>query len=99
MLLTLENLPLKKEEKQEKIVRWNLAKEGGWKDYGKESEEATEKLARVVEDKSISIEEAKTIFDKIHKHIKYKAFGKVTIGLNKEDKKEKERNRYDGGDT
>ena len=70
VLLTLENLPLRKEEKQEKIVRWNLAKEGGWKDYRKESEEVTEKLARVVKDKSISIEEAKKKFDKIHDHIK-----------------------------
>ena len=26
VLLTLENLPLEKEEKKEKIVRWNLAK-------------------------------------------------------------------------
>ena len=35
LILTLENLPLEKEEKQEKIVRWNLTKEGGWDKYRK----------------------------------------------------------------
>ena len=79
VVLTLNNLPLAKEEREEKVVRWNLAREGGWEEYKRESEKVKEKLARVVENKEISIEEAKKQFDKVHNKVKYKAFGKVTI--------------------
>ena len=33
LLLTMKNLPRKKETKQKKIKMWNLAKENGWKIY------------------------------------------------------------------
>ena len=95
LILTLENLPLEKEEKQEKIVRWNLTKEGGWDKYRKECEEVKEKLERAVEDKNISIEAAKKKFDQIHNRVKYKAFGKVTLGQKKKEKNYKEIECFD----
>ena len=85
VVLTLNNLPLAKEEREEKVIRWNLAKEGGWEEYKRESENVKERLARVVENKEISIEEAKKQFDKVHDKVKYKAFGKVTINQKKID--------------
>ena len=59
VLLTLKNLPLEKEKKEEKLVRWNLAKDGGWDDYKIESDKVKDKLLEVVHNKNISIEEAK----------------------------------------
>ena len=51
VLLTLKNLPLAKEKKEEKIVRWNLAKEGGWEEYRVESDNMKEKFSKIVENK------------------------------------------------
>ena len=85
VVLTLSNLPLNKEQHEEKVVRWNLAKEGGWEEYKRESEKVKEKLIRVVENKEISIEETKKLFDKVHNKVKYKAFGKVIIRQNRKD--------------
>ena len=89
VLLTLTNLPLEKEVHEEKIVRWNLAKDGGWEEYRKESEKIKEKLIRVVENHEISIEEKKKEIDKIHNKVKYKSFGKVTITQNRKENCEK----------
>ena len=85
VLLTLENLPVAEKEKEEKIVRWNLAKIGGWEEYKKESEKVKEKLKEVVKNKEASIEESKAKFDKLHNKIKFKAFGKVTIIQNRKE--------------
>ena len=54
-----------------------------------------EKLERAVEDKNISIEAAKKKFDQIHNHVKYKAFGKVTLGQKKKEKNYKEIECFD----
>ena len=89
VLLTLENLPLEKKEKEEKQVRWNLAKEGGWKHYKEESKKAVERLIDILNNKDYSIEETKKMFDKVHEHVKYKAFGKVTLRTNHKEKYEK----------
>ena len=85
VLLTLKNLPLENKVKEEKVVRWNLAKEGGWEEYRKESDKVKEKLEEVVKKKDKSIEETKEEFDKIHNKVKFKAFGKVTIKQNKKE--------------
>ena len=78
LLLTFSNLPRSEEENIEKQVKWNLAKEDGWKHY-KENEDLLDKLEDVVENEETSIEETKHKFDKIHNKIKFKTFGKVTI--------------------
>ena len=67
---------------------WNLAKEGGWEQYNKISEEYSKVLEKVVESKDTNIEEKMKKFDKIHNKIKYKAFGKVTISGNRKKKSE-----------
>ena len=90
LLLTLENLPLAKEERKEKVVKWNLAKEGGWLEYKEESHNSTERLIDIVLNKEYSIDETKKRFDKVHEHIKYKAFGKVTLRQNHKEKGKKE---------
>ena len=78
VLLTLTGLPRVKEHKQEKVVRWNLAKEGGWSRY-KELTMECKNILKVIENKDLSIEETKQIFDKKLDKIKFQAFGKVTI--------------------
>ena len=78
IILTLTGLPRLKEQKQEKVVRWNLAKTGGWNRY-KEMTSECDELLKVIENKEISIEETKKIFDKKQNKIKFKAFGKVTL--------------------
>ena len=88
VLLTLNNLPRAQEEKEEKQVKWNLAKTDSWSQY-KDNEEFSGKLERVVKNEEISVEETKHQFDKIHDKIRFKAFGKVTIS-NKNNKPHKE---------
>ena len=78
-LLTFNNLPMVQEKKEDKQTRWNLAKKGGWKHYETVSDELSEKLENIVEDESISVEETKKEFDKVHDKIRFKTFGKVTI--------------------
>jgi hypothetical protein len=75
VLLSLTNLPRAKEEKEEKAVRWNLAKEGGWENY----KVLGEKCKKAFETEEKTIEEAYKIFEKQHDKICFKAFGKVTI--------------------
>ena len=77
VLLNLENMPFEKKEKEEKQVRWNLAKKGGWHQYKEESKKAEERLINILNNKKYSIEETKKMFDKVHEHVKHKAFGKV----------------------
>ena len=89
VLLTLTGLPRVKEQKQEKLVRWNLAKTGGWCRY-KELTSECEQLLEVIENMDVSIEETKKIFDKKQNKVKFKAFGKVTLA-SKDDKPKKEK--------
>ena len=65
---------------------WNLAKEGGWGKYRVESDKQSEKIIEIVKDDKISIEEAWIKFNKIHDKIKFRSFGKVTIGGKKNSK-------------
>ena len=82
-LLPFVYLPKEREQKEEKLVRWNLAKEGGWDRYNKLTEKYVETILKVVENKEMSIEEINDKFEKLHDKIKFKAFGKVTINPNK----------------
>ena len=95
-ILTLKNLPRKKEGKAEKQRVWNLAKENGWKEYKNISDKYGDAIEKLVEDESISIQEAMDKISKIEKKIKFKAFGKITI-TNK--KKEKIENKEEEGGT
>ena len=97
-LLTFNNLPRGHEAKQEKQKRWNLAKEGVWKDYKKVSDEMSEKLKDIIEAESKGVEETKKDFDKVHDKIRFKAFGKVTLNNNmfKEEDEDINKNDSDG---
>jgi hypothetical protein len=81
-LLTLSNLP-RVEEKVEKKKIWNFKKDGGWNRYQLLTDQSSEAFTAVIEDKELSIEEAMKKFDKIHNKIKFRAFGKVTVGRGK----------------
>ena len=48
-ILTLKDLPRKKEEKGKKIKVWNLAKENGWKEYKNITDMHREKIEKIVE--------------------------------------------------
>ena len=78
-LLTLSNLPRRQEAKETKKVVWNLAKEGAWDKYKMLTDEYSKALGRVIESKE-DVEEKMNKFNKIHDKIKFKAFGKVSIG-------------------
>ena len=78
-MLTLTGLPRAREGRQEKRTVWNLAREGGWEDYEKLTEKHNEAFERIIEDKD-NIEEKMINFEKLHDKVKFKAFGKVTIG-------------------
>ena len=86
-ILTLHKLQGVSKEK-EKATKWNLNKPGGWELYHKISDQASDKIDKIVEDKSKNIDEVMNEFEKIHDKVKFKTFGKTTIGkINKEDKK------------
>ena len=87
-LLTLSNMPKVKEARQQKQTVWNLRKEGGWNMYKILSDECSEALEKVLDNED-TINNKMKKFNKIHERIKYKAFGKVTIG--NKDRKVKER--------
>ena len=95
VLLTLAGLPMAREVKDEKVMRWNLAKEGGWLKYSELCEERSEQIEKLILDEEKSIEEVFEKFEKIHEKIKHRAFGKVTITRNK---KEKDVNKADDVD-
>ena len=61
-----------------------MAKEGGWAAYEKLTEEYYKSIEKAI-DMGITIEEIFWKFNKIHEKIKFKAFGKITVGrkLNK----------------
>ena len=82
-MLTFENLPRVQEKEEGKKTLWNLAKPNGWSDYEKYTNDSSDKLENIVMDENMTIEEIMNKFENIHNRIKFKAFGKVTIGTNK----------------
>ena len=94
-ILTMENLPWvgRKKGKEDKQVKWNLAKIGGWNRYKVLSDECSEALEEALEEKNKTVEEKAKIFEQIHKKVLFRSFGKVTIGVRsgvKNNEKEKE---------
>ena len=79
-ILHLKNLPRKKKRKEEKRTIWNLARANYWTMYEKVSDEYSEELEKIVEDRNITIQEAMNKFERLHEKIKFKVFGKVSIG-------------------
>ena len=88
-LLTLKDLPLRRQKKEEKKTIWNLAKSDSWTEYKKETDAFSEELEKIVENKNTSVQETMHKFDRIHDKIKFKVFGKVSLNNNK-NTKEKE---------
>ena len=78
-ILTLTDLPRVREKKIQKEVIWNLAKEGGWSLYKKLTEEFSETIKEIFNNKDINIEMKMKKFETLHEKIKFKAFGKVRI--------------------
>ena len=87
-LLTLEGLPWKEKGviKEEKKVRWNLAKTGGWNRYEVLTNECSEALNEVIDDKTMNIDEVTEKVNKIHDKVKYRSFGKVTLSARRTNK-------------
>ena len=87
-LLTLKDLPIRRQKKEDKMTIWNLAKSDSWAEYRKVTDAFSKELEKVVEDKNTSVQETMHKFEKIHDKIKFKVFGKVSI--NKKNTKVKE---------
>ena len=79
-LLTISSLPFQQAGRGEKQVRWNLAKKDGWQKYKELSDQNSSKLNKIIEDEDLTMQEIMDKVDKVQEKIKYKAFGKVTIG-------------------
>ena len=78
-LLTFANLPRRQEAKEARKMVLNLAKEGGWDQYKMLTNKYSEALKKSIGTEE-TVEEKMTKFDKTHNKIKFKAFGKVTVG-------------------
>ena len=78
-------------EKEPKVVKWNLAKEGGWDRYKEISDQYSEAIEKVLNNQEDNVEEAMTKFNKIHDKIKYISFGKTTIREKSDNNQEKMR--------
>lgn len=89
-LLTFTNIPRVKEVKEEKGTVWNLRKENDWIKNKEVTDEYSETSRKVVMNKELNIENIKNKFEKIHNKIKFKAFGKVTLGGKKDNNLEEE---------
>ena len=66
------------------MLRWNLAKPGGWDSYKKETDKVSEKIDKLVEDETKDIDEVLDSFTKIHDKVKFVSFGKSTVSKKKE---------------
>ena len=66
-------------EREPKIVKWNLAKEGGWDRYKEVSDQYSEAIEKVINNEEDNVEEAMKKFNKIHDKIKFISFGKATV--------------------
>ena len=85
-ILQLKDLPRRKKKKEIKRTIWNLAKPNSWTEYGKVSDDYSEELGKIVEDKNTTIQEAMNKFEKLHEKIKFKVFGKVSVGHETKEK-------------
>ena len=73
-----QNIPLKSGSPvEEKVVRWNLNKIGGWERYEMLSDKAADKIVEVVEDEENDIEKTAEKVEKIDTQVKIASFGKV----------------------
>ena len=79
VLISFKNLPRKKLVEEKKCI-WNLKKDNGWAKYHELTEMYSESLLKVIEDEHKTIEEKMNLFDKIDTKVKFKAFGKRTLG-------------------
>ena len=86
VMIKFENLPKRKVAEENKTV-WNLKKDKGWDKYKELTEKYSDTLMKVVDDENKTIEEKMEVFDKIDTKIKFKAFGKTTIGGRNKNKK------------
>ena len=96
LILYLENLP-GYGIRNEKVMRWNLQKEGGWERYKELAEESSEKVIAIAEDRSKTVEEVVQKFEKISDNIKFKAFGKITIKDKKYSQDKSKENKDEQG--
>ena len=80
LLLTLKNLPMKKElkVKRKKPVIWNTKKEGEWQRYHARTQR-NKALEGVIEAAKNDIEEVNGVIEKTMKKLKYECFGKVSV--------------------
>ena len=79
IILKFKDIPTNRDNLENKDeARFNLKKDGGWDSY-KELTENCEELLAIVNDNEATIEEIYERFDKIHKKIKFKSFGKTRI--------------------
>ena len=79
-LLTLSNLPRSEDKEEKEVSKWNLAKDGGWKKYRELTEKQNEKLDNVIKSNEKTIEEISNKMESVLDNVRFKAFGKVTIG-------------------
>ena len=68
-LLTLKNLPKKKENNSKKKTVWNFSKENGWEDYKITSDKLSEKVDNLVENQELTVQEVINKFEVIHEKI------------------------------
>ena len=78
-ILTLKDLPIVPTKKSDKSVIWNLAKEWGWTNYKELTEKYSKSLENAIE-VGENIEDKMKKFNNIHEKIKFKTFGKITVG-------------------
>jgi len=100
-MLTFTSLARVKEEQEEKRMVWNLRKEGGWSLYKEVTDSYSEKVSNIAENMELNIEEMSEAIEKVNNKIKFKAFGKVTIGVKKKDNKstEQDKNKNEDAET
>ena len=75
LIVKLENMPTQR-VKVTKSSNWKLNNPGGWEKYMAMSNEISEKMDTITEDKSLTIEEVKKKTDALQTKILFKAFGK-----------------------
>ena len=78
IILYLKDLPTVN-LKKEKLIRWNLKKEGGWERYKELSDDRSKDIEKLVDDDGKSIDQVFKGFERIDNDIKFKAFGKITL--------------------
>ena len=86
-ILSFKDLPKRKQKKEVKRTIWNLAKPDAWETYGKVSDAHSDELDNIVEDNTLTIQEAMNKFERILEKIKFKVFGKVSVNAEKKNNK------------